>query len=410
MRGAYLIEAARIEDRGIPIDVSRLEAIRARRDELLRYLIGEHPDIDVYDGVKFNQKKFQAFVTALGLAKSWRKTETGFFSAQSEYLELMGESFPVIEDFRQLKKVVLQLQRDRFRAGADGRSRTPLWPFSSITSRNQPSAGQKPEKGVRSECTFVFGLPKALRFLMKPESGTALAYLDWVQQEFAVAAFMSHDPEMIAAYRSGDCYLALAKKLGAVPMSATKESHPRERDKFKIVVLSVNYGRTKHGLAKVLDLPVAECAKLLRGYWEVFSVYARWRVMVRTQMLGFGRLWTFDNWQTLLGTDPNIRSILNWPVQSGGAVLLRLAILMAAKRGVVIIAPVHDAVLIEARESEIQEHVRIAVGAMNDACQLVLGDVIRTEFQIIHDGQRYFDENGKKLWSVICKFMEWSEL
>src|SRR5947207_662208 len=63
------------------------------------------------------------------------------------------------------------------RVGADGRNRTLLAPFGSVTSRNQPST----TKGI-------FGLATWLRSLMKPPPGQALVYLDWEQQEFGIAA------------------------------------------------------------------------------------------------------------------------------------------------------------------------------------------------------------------------------
>jgi DNA polymerase I-like protein with 3'-5' exonuclease and polymerase domains len=224
-----------------------------------------------------------------------------------------------------------------------------------------------------------------------------------------IAALMSGDEEMIRAYRTGNPYLALAKRLGAVPPTATKETHPIEHEKFKAVVLGVNYGRTKHGLSKVLGLPMHQCEALLRGYWKTFSRFAQWRKIVRVLMLGYGRLWVWDGWQCLLGENPNIRSVLNWPVQSTGAVLLRLAVILAARKGVRIIATVHDAILIEAPEQDIERHVLLATEAMNKACRTVLGDVIRTERQIIHSGGRYHDEKGKKLWNTICTFMEWED-
>ena len=124
-------------------------------------------------------------------------------------------------------------------------------------------------------------------------------------------------------------------------------------------------------------------------------------------MTGYGRLWVWDGWQCCLGDQPNIRSVLNWPVQSTGAVLLRLAVLLAAHKGVRIIATVHDAILIEAPAELIDEHVRLAEEAMSEACRAVLSDVIRTECQIIRDGERYYDEKGEKLWDIICQFMRW---
>jgi hypothetical protein len=408
-RGSYVIEIAKIEDRGVPMDAPRLETIRARRDNLILHLISQHQHIDVYDGTTFNQKKFEAFLGRNGLAERWRRTTTGLYKSDDSYLEEMGEYFPIIEELRQLKKVALQLQRDRFQAGADGRARCPLWPFSSITGRNQPTAGKEQKKGIRSESPYVFGLPKALRFLIRPTPGMALAYIDWEQQEFAIAARMADDNEMIRAYKTGNPFLALAKKRGEVPQNATKKTHPVEHEKFKAVVHGLNYGRTKHGLSKVLGLPINECEKLLQGYWKAFSAYARWRTIVRVLMLGYGRLWVWDGWQCLLGVNPNIRSVLNWPVQSTGAVLLRLAIVLAARKGVRIIATVHDAIMIEARDEDIEEHLRWAREAMDEACRAVLGDVIRTECQIIRADGRYYDKKGEKLWGTICSFMGWEQ-
>ena len=406
-RGSYIIEIAKFEDRGIPIDVEKLEAIRSRRDALILHIISQHPHLDVYENTTFDQKKFEAFLVANNLATRWRKTRTGIYTSEDSYLEEQGQCFPIIEELRQLKKVVLQLQRDRFHAGIDGRARCPLWPFGSITGRNQPSAGKKQKKGIRSESPYIFGLPKALRFLVRPTPGTALAYIDWEQQEFMIAAVMSRDEEMIRAYRSGNPYLALAARLGAVPPTATKETHQIAHQRFKAVVLGVNYGRTKHGLSKALRLVPHESEQLLRGYWKTFSAYGQWRKTVRVLMLGLGRLWVWDGWQCLLGENPNIRSVLNWPIQSTGAVLLRLAVILAARKGVRIIATVHDAILIEASQQEIEADVLLAKEAMDEACRAVLGDVIRTECQIIHSEGRYHDEKGERLWNIICSFMGW---
>jgi len=44
---------------------------------------------------------------------------------------------------------------------------------------------------------------------------------------------------------------------------------------------------------------------------------------------------------------------------------------------------------------------------MDEACQVVVGDVIRTECQIIRSTGRFQDGKGKKLWDTICSFMGW---
>ena len=81
-----------------------------------------------------------------------------------------------------------------------------------------------------------------LRGLIKPPPGHGVAYIDWSQQEFGIAAALSGDANMLAAYQSGDPYLAFAKQAGAVPQDATKQSHSAQRDLFKACVLAVQYG------------------------------------------------------------------------------------------------------------------------------------------------------------------------
>ena len=88
----------------------------------------------------------------------------------------------------------------------------------------------------------MFGLPASLRSLITPIEGKVLAYIDYAQQEFFIAAVLSNDPNMIEAYQSGDPYLAFAKLAGAVPADATKETHSRVRQLFKSCVLGVQYG------------------------------------------------------------------------------------------------------------------------------------------------------------------------
>ena len=48
-------------------------------------------------------------------------------------------------------------------------------------------------------------------------TGYGVAYIDWSQQEFGIAAALSGDLAMQQAYQSGDPYLAFAKQVGAAP-------------------------------------------------------------------------------------------------------------------------------------------------------------------------------------------------
>jgi hypothetical protein len=87
------------------------------------------------------------------------------------------------------------------------------------------------------------------RGLIQPPPGHGVAYIDWEQQEFGIAAALSGDANMQAAYHSGDPYLAFAKQAGAAPPDATKATHKAVREQFKACVLAVQYGIQEESLA-----------------------------------------------------------------------------------------------------------------------------------------------------------------
>src|SRR5208283_6051431 len=84
---------------------------------------------------------------------------------------------------------------------------------------------------------------------------SAVAYVDWSQQEFGIAAALSGDRAMMDAYRSGDPYLAFGKQAGRIPADGTKQTHAAERDLFKTCVLGVQYGMGAASLAGRIGKP-----------------------------------------------------------------------------------------------------------------------------------------------------------
>jgi len=136
----------------------------------------------------------------------------------------MARAYPQVDAMRQLRITLSQLRCLNLPVGLDGRNRTLLRPFQSKTGRNQPSTSD-----------FIFGRPTWFRSLIKPELGRAVAYVDWSHQEFGIAAALSGDAAMIAAYSSGDPYLAFGKQSGKIPLDGTKRSHAKERELLKFV-------------------------------------------------------------------------------------------------------------------------------------------------------------------------------
>src|SRR5260370_35534685 len=110
------------------------------------------------------------------------------------------------------------MRKIKLAVGADGRNRTVLWPFKAKNSRTQPKAAE-----------WIFAPAVWLRSLIEPGPGMSVAYIDYSSMEFLLAASLSDghtgpDNPMLDLYRSGDPYLNFAKRVGAVPRSATKKS------------------------------------------------------------------------------------------------------------------------------------------------------------------------------------------
>ena len=99
-------------------------------------------------------------------------------------------------------------------------------------------------------------------------------------------------------------------------------------------------------------------------------------------------------------TEFNERSIRNWPIQAAGADILRIACILATRHGIRLLAPVHDAVLIEAPIERIEADVALMQEIMRRASRIVLNadasgtHELRTDAKIVRYPDRYSDKRG----------------
>ena len=70
-------------------------------------------------------------------------------------------------------------------------------------------------------------------------------------------------------------------------------------------------------------------------------------------------------------------AIMNWPMQSHGAEILRLACVRLHATGLAVIAPVHDAVLVEVDENVAADAAQAVVSHMQQAAAQVLCSATR---------------------------------
>ena len=285
---------------------------------------------------------------------------------------------------RELRSSLSDLRLNDLAVGQDGRNRTILSAFRSRTGRNQPS-----------NTRYIFGPSVWLRGLIKPPPGQGVAYIDWAQQEIGIAAALSGDPALLAAYNSGDCYLAFAKQAGAVPADATKATHGRERELFKQCALAVQYGMEAQSLALRIAQPPVVARDLLMAHHQTYRRFWAWSDAAVDQAMLVGMIHTVFGWPVRVGERFNPRSLRNFPMQANGAEMLRIACSLATERGIEICAPVHDAVLISSPIDRLEADVAATRAAMAEASRAVLaGFELATEAKSVLYPDRYMDDRG----------------
>ena len=237
LRGRYMAAAAAMEHNGTPIDVEMLGRLRqgwtAIQDQLIAAI---DADYGVYDGRTFKLDRFERWLAAEGIP--WPRLESGQLELSDDIFRQQARAYSRVSPLRELRHYLADLRLNDLAVGSDERNRTLLSAYRSRTGRNQPS-----------NTKFIFGPSVWLRGLIKPPPSHAVVYVDWKQQEFGIAAALSGDAAMQAAYLSGDPYLAFAKQAHAVPADANKATHGPQRELCKQCVLAVQYGMEERSLA-----------------------------------------------------------------------------------------------------------------------------------------------------------------
>jgi hypothetical protein len=399
LRGRYMAAASAIEHAGVPIDTQMLDLLRQGWTNIQDHLIAEiDRDYGVYDGRTFRTERFANWLETEGIP--WPRHASGHLDLGDGAFRQQARAYPRVAPLRELRSSLAELRLNDLAVGHDGRNRTILSVFRARTGRNQPSNSK-----------FIFGTSVWLRGLIKPPPGHAVAYVDWKQQEFGIAAALSGDPLMQAAYRSEDPYLAFAKQAGSIPQDATKITHGAQRELFKQCVLAVQYGMQAPALAAKIGQPLVVARDLLQAHRQTYRTFWRWSDAAVDLAMLSGTLQTVFGWQIHIGGDSNPRSLRNFPMQANGAEMLRLACCLAIERGVEVCAPVHDAVLICAPLYKLASDIATIRDAMAEASRVVLGGFeLGTDVSITRWPDRYMDTRGRVMWERVTNLLQQSAI
>jgi hypothetical protein len=394
-RGRYTVAAARMERVGVPVDVPLHQQLAANWPALRHELIANvNQTFDVFDeNDTFKTGKFVAYVLRRNLP--WPKLPSGALALDGDTFDEMARFHPELRPLYEVRSSLGEMRLTGLGIGPDGQNRCLLSVFQTVTGRNAPS-----------NSAFIFGPARWMRGLIKPPPGYGLAYVDWKSQEIAIAAALSGDDRLLAAYATGDIYLAFARDARLVPADATKESHREIRDVCKTIVLGIGYGMGADSMAIRAGISVAQARNLLALHRHAYCKFWRWADSTIATALFSSEMATKFGWRRRILENPNVRSIQNWPVQSHGAEMMRAAAIAATEVGLTIAAPIHDAFLLLSPLAQLDTDVATLQAIMRTAGTAIVGVPVDTDVKIIKPPGRYMDERGTEMWFKVMALLQ----
>ena len=254
--------------------------------------------------------------------------------------------------------------------GSDGRIHPSFNQCTTHTGRmssSNPNGQNFPRKGTSPIKKFF----KSTRGL--------IVNLDLAQIEWRIAAELSQDPTMIQELKDGlDIHSSNAIHVfGADKNKMTKEAFKEVRTTAKVLGFRSLYGGSATGFhrdQRMPDFSLNKWKKIVSSFYEKYRGLEAWQN--RNKQLaaaqGYlrnpsGRILTFDN-QVRQGVETvNDRQVCNFPVQSAASDIMYLCMVAMLARfkelGLTaqLILQVHDSMVFDAPESEVETICREAV-------------------------------------------------
>jgi hypothetical protein len=397
-RAEYQWAIAHQERRGVPLNLPKLNQIHSHWDDIKLGLVREkdvqYGVYEIVDGVPhWRSHRFHDYVQRNALA--WATYPDGSLIETDQTFREMAGRYPQIETLRELRYSLSKLRLNSLAVGNDGRNRTLLGAYGTKTARNAPSNSK-----------LVFGPAKWIRFLITPPPGRVLIHRDYKQQEVRIAAVVSNDDALLAACESGDVYLGIARLLGFVHDSMSAEELDAVRNMFKTVVLGIQYGVGYRALALRTGCSPYEALEILarlRARFRKFEAFAQSALDHAGLNLEIS---TCFDWAMQCPSGINPRTVRNFPIQSTAAEILHVACIMAENCGLSVVAPVHDAIMIEADAADAEAASAALDRVMRDASTVVLrGYELPSDVQTVPHGKSFFDKRGAEMWETISRLV-----
>ena len=325
-----------------------------------------------------------------------KKTKTGYSTA-ADVLEKLAPEHPIVAsilEYRTLAKLK-STYADGLAGfiGPDGRIHSTFNQTITATGRISSTETNLQNIPVRME------LGRLIRKVFVPKPGCVFVDADYSQIELRVLAHLSRDERLIQAYRDAeDIHRITASQVFHIPFD---EVTPLQRRNAKAVNFGIVYGISSFGLSQDLSISRKEASEYIEKYFETYpgiksfldglvenakkngyvtTLYGRRRPMPELKSSNF--------MQRSFGE----RVAMNAPIQGTAADIIKIAMIHVSERlkkeqlKSRLILQVHDELLIEAEESELEQVKTILREEMQGAAELS----VRLEIDM-HTGKNWYE-------------------
>ena len=376
---------AGMESEGVAIDGPYL---REMQEELQEQLTALEAEVAEVAGYQFNlnapQQLAKLLFEDLRLPVG-KRTKTGY-STDADTLEGLREKHPVVGlvlEHRQLSKLK-STYVDALPGLVDpatGRVHTSFGQASTATGRLSSSNPNLMNIPVRTE------LGQRIRRAFRADRPDhTLFAADYSQIELRVAAHLSEDPQMLAAFAAGhDIHAATAARVFKVPL---EEVDPNQRRLAKVANFGSIYGQGEYGLSQQLSIPGDEARAFLREYWSTYERLKEWLDALRADAREKGFVVSATGRRRAI---PDLRSpnyslrqaaermAINFPIQSLAADIIKIAMvrlrreLDARTLNGRMLLQVHDELVFEVPAAEVDMFAEMVPRVMTEAYDLLTG-------------------------------------
>jgi len=369
-----------MERNGVALDTDLLRDMSFRLGGQMAKL-----EKDIYDAIghQFNINSPQQLSAVLFQElKLPARRKRGSYSTGADILEELRGVHPVIApilEYRQLSKLK-STYIDALPGLINpktGRVHTSFNQTKTATGRLSSSDPNLQNIPVRGE----LGREIRLAFIAPP--GSVLLSADYSQIDLRALAHLSQDQSLLEAFRHDeDVHAATASRLFAVQASDVK---PDMRRVAKTVNFGVIYGMSEYGLEQATELSREEAAQFIVAYFEKYPGVKQYLEDTKQQAREKGYV------QTILGrrrsipeiNSPNYqvrqaaeRMAINMPVQGTSADIIKVAMVNLFREMLdrhlksKMLLQVHDELVFEVPEAELDEMRELAARIMSTAIQL----------------------------------------